>query len=69
MPSNLGKLEPVEVTKDERSLFRSVARVIFQDETFWLILKVGSIAFGIAQEELLIEKVCYCFNVFTLLDL
>ncbi len=66
MPSNLGDLQPVEITKDDCSLFRSVSRMIFQDEKYWFLLKVGSIAAGIANEELLIEKASYRFNAFTL---
>eukprot|EP00794_Sanderia_malayensis_P001570 gene1570-1736_t len=66
MPSNLGDLQPVEITKDDCSLFRSVSRMIFQDEKYWFLLKVGSIAAGIAIEELLIAKAGYRFNAFTL---
>ena len=59
----------MEVTGDEFSLFRSASRITFQDEKYWFILKIGSIANGIAMEKFLIEKAGYCFNLITLLGL
>ena len=63
MPSNRGELEPIQITRDTASLFRSASRLVFHDERYWIMLKVGSIATAIAKENVMVEKVNNYFNL------